>query len=62
MDEHGQIEWYMNQIRHEVIFKGNGGFCGSVEFRLNFVNGGIVNMNVGTSRTMKHELKDLGVR
>lgn len=47
---HGaSVEWYLEIIKKDIVQKMNNDFTGNVEFRVNFIEGALVNIN----RTVK---------
>lgn len=39
------IDWYIEIIKKDLISKMNKDFTGNVEYRVNILNGGLVNIN-----------------
>jgi hypothetical protein len=46
-------EWYLNFIKDEIQQLKDGNFTGNVEFKPNFKNGSICNMNVTLHKSVK---------
>lgn len=47
------LEWYLQQIKNEIVSKRDAKYFGSIEVKLNFVDGGITNVNVVASKNIK---------
>lgn len=47
------IEWYLEAIKHELEELEKGKFTGNMEFKVNFKDGEIANMNIGLNRSLK---------
>lgn len=46
-------EFYLEAVRREIEKLEQGGFTGNVEFRPNFKDGCIANMNIGLNKSLK---------
>jgi hypothetical protein len=49
----GNIEFYLEAIRVELEKLFEGKFTGNMEFKVNFKEGSIANMNIGLNRSIK---------
>ena len=47
------INEYLNKIREEMEFCSNSSFTGNIEFQINFKQGGIANMNMKCTQSVK---------
>lgn len=48
-----QLDWYLKAIEHEVSLITDKEFIGNVDFKLNIKCGGITNMNINLSKSVK---------
>ena len=48
-----KLEWYLNKIKEELEACEKGGYTGNLEFKANFKDGGIANMNFGAQQSFK---------
>lgn len=55
-----QLKWYLESIEHEVSQINDQEFVGNIDFKLNIKHGGITNMNINLSKSVK--MPDVVVR
>lgn len=48
-----QLAWYLKAIEHEVSLITDKEFIGNIDFKLNIKCGGITNMNINLSKSVK---------
>jgi len=48
-----KIDWYVEQVKREVLTHNVDKFHGSIEFKLNFVDGGITGINITSNKCIK---------
>ena len=48
------LEFYIQFIQHEIEKLEQGKFTGNVEFKVNFKDGGIANLNVNLAKSVKY--------
>lgn len=47
------LDWYIQEIKNEIVFRNGSKFRGCIEFKLNFVDGGLAGMNVVSNKNLK---------
>ncbi len=56
------IDWqtkrYIDYIKREIIALKEGKFMGNIEFKVNFMAGGISHINVAVNQSIKFKNKD----
>jgi len=48
-----KLDWYLKKIKEELEACEDGRYTGNLEFKANFKNGGIANMNFGANQSFK---------
>ena len=49
------IDWYIDCIKHELEKLQSGKFTGNMEFKVNFKEGSIANMNCSLNRSIRKD-------
>ncbi len=53
MEDDKVVEWYILVIKRELSLAKEGKLTGNIEFKFNFKDGGIANVNCGLGRSFK---------